>query len=31
LNGMSADAELNPGQEIKVPSLAPAVTRRRGR
>jgi LysM repeat protein len=31
LNGMSPNAELNPGQEVKIPSAAPAPSRRRGR
>jgi len=31
LNGMSPNAELNPGQEVKIPSAAPAPSRRHGR
>ena len=31
LNGMSPNAELNPGQEVKVPSATSAPVRRRGR
>jgi LysM repeat protein len=31
INGMAADAQLQPGQEIKVPSSSPIPQRRGGR
>jgi hypothetical protein len=31
INGLAADAELQPGQEIKVPSSSPVPQRRGGR